>query len=104
MHCHWEDEKAWERTGQPPSYAETKKMKPLPVYNHGCPRDSFRDCSSSSSLCIYRLLSQRRIHWGFEPGNTHKYTQGFSELYASVRRTGTFFQVKKNILMYIIND
>src|SRR6218665_2480318 len=35
-HCQWEDETVRERTGQPPSYAEAKKMKSLTLHTHGC--------------------------------------------------------------------
>src|SRR6218665_1778535 len=48
-HCQWEDETVRERTGQPPSCAEAKKMKSLTLHTHGCARASLRDCSSSSS-------------------------------------------------------
>jgi len=38
VHCQWEDEMVRERTGHPPSYAETKKIKLLIL---------IRDCLSS---------------------------------------------------------
>ena len=48
--CECEDEKVRERTGQPPSYAEAKKMKSLTLHTHGSLRAGLRDCSSSSSV------------------------------------------------------
>jgi len=38
--CHWEDEMARERTGQPPSYTEAKKMKSLTLHTNDCPRQA----------------------------------------------------------------
>ena len=49
-HCQWEDETVRERTGHPPSYAEAKKMKSLTLHTRGCPKDSLRDCWSSSMM------------------------------------------------------
>src|SRR6218665_955172 len=48
VHCQWEDETVRERTGNPLSYTEAKKMKSLTLHYHGRPRASLRGCSSSS--------------------------------------------------------
>src|SRR6218665_1720878 len=46
VHCQWEDETVWERTGHLPSYVETKKIKSLSLHTHGSPTASLMDCSS----------------------------------------------------------
>src|SRR6218665_2539398 len=51
-----------ERTGHPPSYAETKKMKSLTLHTHDCHRASLRDYSSSDiSHHSKKRLNQRPV-------------------------------------------
>src|SRR6218665_3458804 len=49
VHCQCQDETVRERTGNPPSYAEAKKMKSLTLHTYGCLRASLRNCSSTST-------------------------------------------------------
>lgn len=36
LHCEWEDQAVWERSGQPPASAEAKKLKSLTLHIRGC--------------------------------------------------------------------
>jgi len=47
-HCQWKDETVKERTGHPPSYAVTKKMKSLTLHTHSFLIASLTDCCSST--------------------------------------------------------
>src|SRR6218665_429635 len=44
IHFQWEDETVKERTGHPPAYADSKKIKSLALHTHGCPRVVFLLC------------------------------------------------------------
>src|SRR6218665_1533940 len=52
VHRQWENEMAREGTGQPPSYAKTKKMKSITFLPRAGPGASVRDVSSSYILTL----------------------------------------------------
>jgi len=62
VHYWREDETVREKNGQPPSYAEAKKMKSLTLNAHGCLRANLRDYTSS--ICWTESLQRS---WNLQP-------------------------------------